>query len=198
MSHQAVFCVFRRPVIIDFDRVLCYISTSNVHMQRDMHTDSSRQDERFMREALREAGKARQQQEVPIGAVLVKDGEILARGYNSSITLHDPSAHAEIMVLRQAGQQVGNYRLTDTELYVTLEPCIMCMGALIQARIARLVFGAYDPRTGAAGSVFDFAGSDTLNHRFDVRGGVLEKECGFLLQDFFEQKRTMRRDGRVG
>ena len=158
-------------------------------------TDSSSRDEAFMRAALAEARKALEQGEVPAGAVLVRGDEVIARGHNSPISRNDPSAHAEIMALREGGRTQGNYRLSGTEMYVTLEPCIMCMGALVHARVERLIFGAYDPRTGAAGSVFDFSEDERLNHRIEVRAGVLEPECRELLQDFFKSK---RRDGRAG
>ena len=147
------------------------------------------QDELFMKAALEEAGKALQKDEVPVGAVLVKQGEIISNGHNSSIMLNDPSAHAEIIALRQAGKLLGNYRLADTELYVTVEPCIMCMGALLHARVKRLIFGAHDQRAGAAGSVFDFTCDDRLNHKLEVRAGVLEAECRNLMQLFFRKKR---------
>ena len=147
------------------------------------------QDEVFMQAALAEARQAGSLREVPIGAVLVKDNEIIARGRNSSIELHDPSAHAEVLALRRAGQALGNYRLTGTTLYVTVEPCVMCMGALLHARVSRLVFGAADPRAGAAGSLLDLSGDSSMNHRIAVRRGVCEAECRSLLQDFFRTKR---------
>jgi len=149
--------------------------------------DSS--DELFMAAALEEAEKALALGEVPVGAVVVKDRTIIARGCNSSITRNDPSAHAEIMALRLAGAAAGNYRLTGTELYVTIEPCIMCMGALMHARVRRLVYGAADPRAGAAGSVFDFSRDARLNHAVQVASGVLEEPCRRLMQDFFKGRR---------
>jgi len=139
--------------------------------------------------ALEEARKAHALQEVPVGAVLVLDHEIIARGHNSTIALHDPTAHAEIVALRRAGSKLGNYRLVGAELFVTVEPCIMCMGALIHARIKRLVFGTRDPRTGAAGSVFDLSHDKRLNHRVAVHAGVLETACRDMIQDFFRAKR---------
>ena len=147
------------------------------------------QDELFMKAALEEAGKALENEEVPVGAVLVRGGEIISNGHNSSVMLHDPSAHAEIIALRQGGRALGNYRLADTELYVTVEPCIMCMGALLNARIKTLIFGAHDQRAGAAGSVFDFTCDERLNHKLEVRAGVLEAECRNLIQLFFREKR---------
>jgi tRNA(adenine34) deaminase len=147
-------------------------------------------DVNFMRAAFAEAQVALDQNEIPVGAVVVVGGEIIARGSNRSITDHDPSGHAEVVALRAAGAATGNYRLVDASLYVTLEPCAMCVGALIQARIRRLVFGAYDDKAGAAGSVLDLAGERKLNHRFEVNGGLLADECGGLLSKFFSSKRT--------
>jgi tRNA(adenine34) deaminase len=142
-----------------------------------------------MRAALAEAKAAAASGEIPVGAVVVTGGEIIARGHNRSETDNDPSAHAEIVVLREAARRAGNYRLTDATVYVTLEPCAMCMGALVQARIERLVFGAYDPKAGAAGSAVDLSESPSFNHRFEINGGVLAEECGAVLKAFFESKR---------
>ena len=144
-----------------------------------------------MRAALAEAEVAAAAGEVPVGAVVVAGGEIVARGHNRSETDSDPSAHAEIVALRAAARAVGNYRLTGATLYVTLEPCAMCMGALVQARIERLVFGAYDPKAGAAGSAIDLSDSPSFNHRFEINGGVLAEECGAVLKAFFESKRKL-------
>jgi tRNA(adenine34) deaminase len=127
--------------------------------------------------------------EVPVGAVLVRDDTLLGEGWNQPISAHDPTAHAEIIALRSAASAVGNYRLVDTTLYATLEPCPMCAGAIVQARVARVVFGATDPRSGAAGSVFNLLQSSVLNHRAEVRGEVLAAECGALLRDFFRSRR---------
>lgn len=143
-----------------------------------------------MRAALAEAETAAGEGEVPVGAVVVARGEIIARGHNRSETDNDPSAHAEIVALREAARTTGNYRLTDATLYVTLEPCAMCMGALVQARIERLVFGAYDPKAGAAGSAIDLSDSPSFNHRFEINGGVMAEECGSVLKAFFESRRT--------
>jgi len=144
----------------------------------------------FMRQALLEAQQAARQDEVPVGAVLVaRDGTVLARAHNQTIALCDPTAHAEILALRAASQAVGNYRLLDTTLYVTIEPCIMCMGALLQARVARILFGAEDPKWGGAGSRYNLAADTSLNHTIDVQGGLLENECRELIQDFFRAKR---------
>ena len=144
----------------------------------------------YMRAAVAEAKIAAEEGEVPVGAVVVAGGGIIARGHNRSETDNDPSAHAEIVALRNAARKAGNYRLTEATLYVTLEPCAMCMGALVQARIERLVFGAYDPKAGAAGSAIDLSDSPSFNHRFEINGGVLADECGQVLKSFFESKRS--------
>ena len=144
----------------------------------------------FMRRALRWARMGAAQGEVPVGAVLVaEDGEILAEGYNQPISLCDPTAHAEVLVLREAARRLGNYRLLGTTLYVTLEPCPMCAGALVYARVRRLVFGAYDPKAGACGSVYNIVNDERLNHRLEVRGGVLAEEVADLLKSFFRERR---------
>ena len=143
-----------------------------------------------MRRALVLARSAAEQGEVPVGALLVgNDGMVLAESANAPIATHDATAHAEIRVLRAAGRAMGNYRLPDTTLYVTLEPCPMCAGALVHARVGRIVFGTADPRTGACGSVFDLVRSDRLNHRIEVVEGVLAEECAELLQAFFAERR---------
>lgn len=147
-----------------------------------------------MAEALALARRGAAAGEVPVGAVLTRGGEAIARAYNSPIALHDPTAHAEILALRAGGQQVGNYRLQDCVLYVTLEPCAMCAVALVHARIARVVFGAADPRVGAAGSAFALTDEPRFNHRVAVSGGVLAAECQALLQDFFRVRRTASSD----
>ncbi|HET7650801.1 MAG TPA: tRNA adenosine(34) deaminase TadA [Gammaproteobacteria bacterium] len=154
-----------------------------------MHADQYESDERWMQEALALAQKAEAEGEVPVGAVIVKNGEIIGRGWNHPISAHDPTAHAEIVAMRAAAQSVENYRLTDTTLYVTLEPCPMCAGAMVHARIGRLVFGATDPRAGAAGTVFNLVQADALNHRLNVTGGVLAEACGDILKRFFAQRR---------
>ena len=143
----------------------------------------------FMRAALARAAAAALGGEVPVGAVLVRDEEIIAVGGNAPIASHDPTAHAEIVALRAGGQALGSYRLTDTTLYVTLEPCVMCASAIVHARVRRLVFGAWDPHAGAAGSVTNVFALPGLNHRVDVFGGVLMEECARLLEDFFAQRR---------
>lgn len=145
-----------------------------------------------MAEALVQAELAWAIGEVPVGAVVVRDGEIVGRGFNQPITLRDPSAHAEIMALRDAGARLGNYRLPGCTLYVTIEPCVMCTGAIFHARIARVVFGAADLKTGAAGSVIDLFQELRLNHHAEVRGGVLEKTSGGLVSAFFQERRRKR------
>ena len=140
--------------------------------------------------ALEEAEKAGQKGEVPVGSVLISEtGDILARAHNQTITRADPSAHAEIITLRHAAQKVSNYRLLNTILYVTIEPCIMCMGAIVHARVSKLVFGAKDPKWGAAGSLYDFSQDTRLNHRIEVVEGVCAKRCRKLMQDFFQMRR---------
>jgi len=147
-------------------------------------------DEYFMKAALKAAKKAWENGEVPVGAVLVKDDEIISTGQNSPITSNDPTAHAEIIALREGGEKLKNYRLIDTILYVTIEPCTMCMGAIMYARVKKLVFGTFDPRAGAAGSLFDFTIENKFNHNVEVKSGILESECRELIQDFFKQKRS--------
>ena len=149
----------------------------------------SDEDQRFMREALAEAKIAASVNEVPVGAIVVKAGEIIARGLNRPIQDNDPTAHAEVVAIRAAAMSEQNYRLNDTTIYVTLEPCAMCLGAMLNARVSRLVFGAYDPKAGAAGSVLDLSDNRKLNHRLEVNGGLLEEKCAALLQKFFESRR---------
>ncbi|MBV8619445.1 MAG: tRNA adenosine(34) deaminase TadA, partial [Curvibacter sp.] len=151
------------------------------------------QDEDFMRLALAEAEAAGRAGEVPVGAVLVREGRVLARGRNRPIAGHDPTAHAEVLALRDAAAQLGNYRLDGCTLYVTLEPCSMCAGAMLHARLARVVYGASDPKTGVAGSVLDLFGEARLNHQTQVEGGVLAAECGALLQSFFQGRREAQK-----
>lgn len=146
-------------------------------------------DLQFMQAALEQARAAGDAGEVPVGAVVVVGGEIVGRGANSPIAHSDPTAHAEIIALREAGRALGNYRLLGATLYVTLEPCPMCAGAMVHARVERLVYACQDPRSGAAGSVFDITGSGELNHRVEVEAGPLEAECKALLQGFFRARR---------
>ena len=146
--------------------------------------------EDFMREALALAARAAGAGEVPVGAVVVKDGRIIGRGYNRPITTSDPTAHAEIVALREAAAAEGNYRLPGCELYVTLEPCAMCVGALVHARLARVVYGAKDPKTGACGSITDLPSIAEWNHHGRFEGGLLAEECGAMLRDFFASRRA--------
>jgi tRNA(adenine34) deaminase len=146
-------------------------------------------DEDFMRVALALAEQARGAGEVPVGAVVVRDGVVIGSGFNSPIGRHDPSAHAEILALRAAAAAAGNYRLSGCTLYVTLEPCVMCSGAILHARIGRVVYGAPDPKTGACGSVLNLFADDTLNHHTAVTGGMLAEECGRMLKGFFQERR---------
>lgn len=146
-------------------------------------------DEQWMRYAIRLAQRAEEQGEVPVGAVLVKDGQSVSEGWNKPLQSHDPTAHAEVMAIRKAGTVLENYRLIDSTLYVTLEPCVMCMGAISQARIKRLVFGAFDPKRGAVCHALQLAEADFLNHNVSWQGGVLEHECADLLTAFFKVKR---------
>ena len=150
-------------------------------------------DEIFMRVALELARKAASLGEVPVGAVVVKDGGIVGHGFNAPISRNDPSAHAEMTALRDAAQRLGNYRLVDCELFVTLEPCLMCAGAVMHARITRLVYGASDPKTGACGSVMDVFAERRLNHHTKVTGGVLMEECSAMLSNFFALRRAQQK-----
>jgi tRNA(adenine34) deaminase len=163
-------------------------------MQRERPNEpATEQDIVLMRAALALAAEASAAGEVPVGAVVVRDGAIVGRGFNAPIGRHDPTGHAEIAALRDAAAALGNYRLPDCELYVTLEPCAMCAGAIIHARIRRVVFGARDPKTGACGSVVDLFAEPRLNHHATVTPGVLAEACGALLTDFFAARRTARR-----
>ncbi len=147
----------------------------------------------YMRLALELARLAQNAGEVPVGALVVRDGEIIGRGFNAPVSRHDPSAHAEMMALRDAARNTGNYRLVGCELFVTLEPCLMCAGAIMHARIARLVYGASDPKTGACGSVLNVFDEPRLNHHADVAGGVLADDCGLMLSDFFALRRAQQK-----
>ena len=155
-----------------------------------MSDDNRAGDEAFMRAALEQARAAQIAGEVPVGALVVKDGEIIGTGFNAPISRHDPAAHAEILALRDAANRLGNYRLPGCVLYVTLEPCAMCVGAMLHARIARLVYGAADSKTGACGSVIDLFAEARLNHHATVTPGVMAEECTALLREFFAAKRT--------
>lgn len=144
----------------------------------------------FMAIALEAAAQADRAGEIPVGAIVVRDGEILGRGHNATISRNDPTAHAEVIALREAAQRIGNYRLVDCDLYVTLEPCVMCAGAIMHARVRRLIFGAPDPKTGACGSVVNLFDEARLNHHASVTGGVLAEECGQRLKEFFARRRN--------
>jgi len=146
-------------------------------------------DEKWMKLALDQARLAQAMDEVPVGAVLVQDDQLIASAHNQPISNNDPTAHAEIQLLRAAGKQLNNYRLPNTTLYVTLEPCTMCLGAMIHARVSRVVFGAYDEKTGVCGSCQDLSTSECFNHSIDTKGGVLADECKQLLQQFFKKRR---------
>jgi tRNA(adenine34) deaminase len=146
-------------------------------------------DERFMEMALEEARMGASEGEVPVGAVLVRNGDVIGRDHNRCIQFNDPTAHAEILVIRRGGEMIGNYRLAETTLYVTIEPCPMCVGAITQGRIGRLVYGAPDEKTGAVSSKYRLLNDPDLNHRVEVKGGVLKKECSEILQRFFKERR---------
>jgi len=147
----------------------------------------------FMRLALREAERARREQEVPVGAIVVRDGRVIARAHNRPLQLKDPTAHAEVLALRRAARKVGNYRLSGCTLYVTIEPCAMCAGAMVQARLKRVVFGASDPKAGAGGSVLSVLSHPGLNHRVEVTEGVLGEDCAAILKKFFRNKRKKKK-----
>ena len=150
----------------------------------------------WMQHALELAHRAELEGEVPVGAVLVYDEQVIGEGWNRPIIDSDPTAHAEIMALRAAAKKIDNYRLLDTTLYVTLEPCIMCTGAIIHSRVKRVVYGAFDPKAGAEQSAFTILGTDCLNHKVDVTNGILADECGQILTDFFRKKRETKKRGK--
>jgi tRNA(adenine34) deaminase len=147
------------------------------------------QDVMWMQRAMQWAEHAATQDEVPVGAVLVTDQSVIAEGFNCPISTCDPTAHAEMMVLRQGAKKINNYRLINTTLYVTLEPCLMCLGAMVHARIARLVFGAFDPKVGAVQNIFQMQNNQKLNHRLEYTGGLFKDQCGKILSDFFKNRR---------
>ncbi len=154
--------------------------------------DQHQIDVTFMQQALSLARSAAEHGEVPVGAIIVKDDKTIASAANSPVSTHDPTAHAEILALRRAAAMLENYRLPGTTLYVTLEPCIMCMGAIIHARVQRIVFGAHDPKTGAAGSRYSIGSDGLLNHRLEISNGVCATECSALLKDFFRARRKKK------
>ena len=159
----------------------------------DLHSD-----EYFMREALRQAAKAYEAGEVPVGAVIVREGRVIARAFNQVELLKDATAHAEMLALTQAEEVIGDWRLTDCTLYVTKEPCPMCAGAVVHTRLARVVFGASDPKAGAAGGALNLLQFPTLNHRCTITGGVCEKDCRALLQNFFTEQRSLEKRRNLG
>jgi tRNA(adenine34) deaminase len=163
------------------------------HKKTSMTTVVESVDNLFMREALKSAQSARELGEVPIGAIIVHEGGIIGRGYNLRETSQDPTTHAEMIAIRQAATQLGSWRLLDCTLYVTLEPCVMCMGAIILARIPRLVYGCRDPRVGAAGSIYNFSLDERFNHRVATSEGVLGEECSALLSGFFQERRAEKK-----
>jgi tRNA(adenine34) deaminase len=154
--------------------------------------DEASTDEAFIRQTFKLAERAAKRGEIPVGAIVVRKGRVIGRGFNAPISGHDPTAHAEIRALRDAAATVGNYRLPECSFYVSLEPCAMCAGAIMHARIARVVFGAADPKTGACGSVLDLFSEERINHHTEVSGGILADEAGRLLRDFFSQRRKAR------
>jgi tRNA(Arg) A34 adenosine deaminase TadA len=155
-------------------------------------SEAACEDTSFMRAALREAARAAREGEVPVGAVVVLEGRAIARAHNRPIAAHDPTAHAEILALRRAGRRLGNYRLNGCTLYVTIEPCAMCAGAIVHARVERLVYGASDPKAGACGSALKVLNHSKLNHRVEVRKGVLKEECAAALREFFRARRNKK------
>jgi len=163
----------------------------------DQACEAPKTDEEWMQYALSLAHRADEQGEVPVGAVLVKDGVVVGEGWNQPIAGHDPTAHAEIMALRNAGQAVSNYRLCDTTLYVSLEPCVMCAGAIIHSRVSKVVYAAADLKGGAAGSVFTILGTDQLNHQVEVVGGVMAEAASSLLSAFFRRRRAEKKAARA-
>ena len=162
-------------------------------MTEEQHIEQQQIDEKWMTYALSLADNAERENEIPVGAVLVKDDQVVAEGWNLSILNHDACAHAEIMAIRAAGKVVENYRLIDCTLYVTLEPCPMCAGALVHARIKRLVYGAGDYKTGAAGSVFDLVRNEKLNHQIEVTSGIYADLCATKISDFFKRRRKEKK-----
>ena len=149
-------------------------------------------DEEWMQYALQLAKKSEERDEVPVGAIIVYKNKIIGEGWNQPISSNNPTAHAEIMALQDAGEKIGNYRLLDSTMYVTLEPCVMCAGALVHARIAKLVYAVDDQKTGACGSVFNMVQAEELNHNIEIKKGVLEKECQELIKNFFKEKRLKK------
>ena len=169
------------------------ISNSNEYNNSDISDEQTRLDSIFMQRAYELAQQAEQYDEIPVGAVVVYQGEIIGEGFNQSIMLDDPSSHAEMNAIRQAGKHLNNYRLLDCTLYVTLEPCPMCAGLLVHSRIKRVIFGCHDLKTGAAGSVFNLANNPRLNHQIEVHSGTMQEECSQLLSAFFKRRRKEKK-----
>lgn len=170
-----------------------FLQVPDLNMQNIRCPENLSQTEKdafWMHYVMQLAAKAEAIGEVPVGAAVVLNDELIAEGWNQSITLHDPTAHAEIIALRKAGESIGNYRLVETTLYVTLEPCPMCAGAMVHARVKRLVFGAFDQKTGAAGSILDIADCEHLNHQLEISGGVKQMACSQQISDFFKKRRA--------
>lgn len=159
-------------------------------MSRSRMKPAEARDLKYMREALREARRGYREAEVPVGAVVVRDGQVIARAHNRSIHLNDPAGHAEVLALRRAARKLGNYRLVGCTLYVTIEPCVMCVGAIVQARLRRLVIGAQDAKAGACGTALAVLNDAKLNHQVEVQNGVLAQECAGMLREFFRQRRS--------
>lgn len=176
-----------------YSLIVAQTSPAASHKKTSMTTVVETVDNLFMREALRLAQLAQSLGEVPIGAVLVRAGKVVGQGYNLRETSQDPTTHAEMIAIRQAATSLGSWRLLDCTLYVTLEPCVMCMGAIILARIPRLVYGCRDPRVGAAGSIYNFAGDERFNHRVETTEGILGEECSALLSGFFQERRAEKK-----
>lgn len=188
-SSCAQCCAGRNKTDVLMARYQTGVTARDSSSAGGLQADVAAADAQFMRRALALAGMGAECGEVPVGAVVVLDGEIIGEGYNAPISHHDPSAHAEILAMREAAHRVGNYRLAGSSLYVTLEPCAMCAGAMMHARVSRVVFGASDPKTGACGSVVDLFAEAQLNHHADVIGGVLADECAQVLRSFFQTRR---------
>ncbi len=178
----------------DYESVGCVFESRRA---RGLLMHNQKQDEHWMQIALQEAQRAYEEDEVPVGAVIVKDNRIIGQGYNKSERLYDPTAHAEIIALSAAANYLNSWRLTDTTIYVTLEPCLMCTGALVLARIKRLVFGAHDKKFGACGSVYNIPEDNKFNHTFKITSGILEQESQNLLQSFFKNKRVQKTPAKI-
>ena len=186
--------VINKNIILTYDCTLrlyfylCLVAKDH-DTKQDSHFMSTETDIKWMEKALKLARKAEAAGEVPVGAVIVKDDELIAEGWNQPITSNDATSHAEIMAMREAGKKLNNYRLIDTVMYVTLEPCSMCVGAMIHARVSKVIYGASEPRTGALGGAFNLLEANQHNHVFDVLSGVLEEESKVMLQSFFQSRR---------